>query len=736
MNAPLLLLWFATGVLNSPLAAAELLAQSGQEITKKSEAFDCGQSFKAEGEPLVLWHAWRDQEAEALAKVVAACGLPLKVTSSPFEGFPEKVSTALAHGRGPDLFIFAQDRMGQWLKAGDLATQQAVPGRFLPVAQEAFLHEGQSYGLPLASKSLVLFVNRALEEQPLEDLAMVPPRDQPLLWTTLDSYYHAFPFLAAAGAAPFDEAGQLQFPSESDRQGLEMLGRLVNELKVLPRSLNADQAKAAFIEGRATYLMDGPWSLDGLRAQVQELEIRPLPKVNGRPLRPFLGVDGVFVSAHSTRLELARSVASALASDRSAALRLERAGQLVPNLKVGAWAKAQGLRPLASQAMAAQVNGYPTPTQAEMLAIWGPAKDAVTAVVRQGTPAEDALSLAKRRIQKMLDPLPPPADLAPWFVVAGLLGVMGLIVVVRRYRADRLTRRSRTPLPTLLGFALPGGLVLILLVGAPILTGLGMSLFARGEESWRFVGFANYLSILASDGLGPTHPLSFWFTLVVTVLWTLINVALHFGIGLGLALLLFRPGLKFRTPLRLLLILPWAIPNYITALAWKGLFDEQFGAVNAMLLTLGLDPVGWWDTGVAAFTANLCTNVWLGFPFMMVTALGALSAIDGDQLEAARMDGAGSWFRLRHVILPQVMPAMVPALLLGTIWTFNAFNVIYLVSGGAPAHATDILVSEAYRFAFEGQQRYGYAAAYSVLIFGILVLFAWASTGVKRRRES
>ena len=92
--------------------------------------------------------------------------------------------------------------MGQWLKAGDLATQQAVPGRFLPVAQEAFLHEGQSYGLPLASKSLVLFVNRALEEQPLEDLAMVPPRDQPLLWTTLDSYYHAFPFLAAAGAAP------------------------------------------------------------------------------------------------------------------------------------------------------------------------------------------------------------------------------------------------------------------------------------------------------------------------------------------------------------------------------------------------------------------------------------------------------------------------------------------------------------------------------------------------------
>ena len=115
-----------------------------------------------------------------------------------------------------------------------------------------------------------------------------------------------------------------------------------------------------------------------------------------------------------------------------------------------------------------------------------------------------------------------------------------------------------------------------------------------------------------------------------------------------------------------------------------------------------------------------------------VTALGALASLPNDQIEAARLDGASAWMRLRHIVLPQLLPAMIPAMLLGTIWTFNAFNVIYLVSGGDPAHSTDILVSEAYRWAFEGQGRYGYAAAYSVLIFGLLVLFGLAS----RKREA
>src|SRR5690606_29566297 len=104
------------------------------------------------------------------------------------------------------------------------------------------------------------------------------------------------------------------------------------------------------------------------------------------------------------------------------------------------------------------------------------------------------------------------------------------------------------------------------------------------------------------------------------------------------------------------------------------------------------------------------------FPFMMVTILGALQAIPKDLYDAAWVDGASTWQRFRHVTLPLVGPALVPAIVLGTIWTFNMFNVVFLVSEGQPEGATDILVTEAYRWAFARNGRFGYAAAYSVII--------------------
>ena len=144
----------------------------------------------------------------------------------------------------------------------------------------------------------------------------------------------------------------------------------------------------------------------------------------------------------------------------------------------------------------------------------------------------------------------------------------------------------------------------------------------------------------------------------------------------------------------MLLIVPWAVPNYITALIWKGMFHRQFGAVNALLaLRSASQPVSWFSRFSTAFTANVATNVWLGFPFMMVVTLGALSRIPRELYEAAAVDGATRWQRFRHVTLPLLRPALLPAVLLGAVWTFNMFNVIFLVSGGEPDGATDILVS-------------------------------------------
>jgi arabinogalactan oligomer/maltooligosaccharide transport system permease protein len=170
---------------------------------------------------------------------------------------------------------------------------------------------------------------------------------------------------------------------------------------------------------------------------------------------------------------------------------------------------------------------------------------------------------------------------------------------------------------------------------------------------------------------------------------------------------------------------PWAIPNYITALLWKGMFHRQFGAISHLLQALHIEPIGWFTHFSTSFAANVITNTWLGFPFMMVVALGALQSIPADLYEAAAVDGASRWKQFRHVTLPLLRPALLPAVILGSVWTFNMFNIIYLVSGGDPGGATDILVSEAYRWAFQRNEAYGFAAAYSTLIFLVLLGYSW-----------
>ena len=177
----------------------------------------------------------------------------------------------------------------------------------------------------------------------------------------------------------------------------------------------------------------------------------------------------------------------------------------------------------------------------------------------------------------------------------------------------------------------------------------------------------------------------------------------------------------------MLLIVPWAVPNYITALIWKSMFHKQFGAVNGLLIWLGLEPVSWFSHFWTAFAANLSTNTWLGFPFMMVVTLGALQAIPRDLEEAAEVDGAGRFARFFSITLPLLRPALLPAVILGSVWTFNMFNIIFLVSGGEPDGATEILISEAYRWAFTRQEQYGYAAAYATLIFGVLLIYSWGT---------
>ena len=272
-------------------------------------------------------------------------------------------------------------------------------------------------------------------------------------------------------------------------------------------------------------------------------------------------------------------------------------------------------------------------------------------------------------------------------------------------------------------YILPGGIGILLLSFAPLFSGIILSFFRVKYGKYEFVFLENYYEILIGGLKDISNPEGFYYTFFITVIWTAVNIFFHLLIGMSIALILNNKRLKFKKIYSVIFIIPWAIPNYITALIWKSMFHKQFGSINDFLVLLGFERISWFTGTFTAFTANLLTNIWLGFPFMMVMTLGALQSIPAHLYDAATMDGATKWQQFKHITLPMLKPALLPSVILGIIWTFNMFNVIYLVSGGEPNGSTDILITEAYRWAFERNGRYGYSAAYATIIFIVLFLY-------------
>ncbi len=317
------------------------------------------------------------------------------------------------------------------------------------------------------------------------------------------------------------------------------------------------------------------------------------------------------------------------------------------------------------------------------------------------------------------------AALVPFLVLLVLLLLLGTWGVAG---LGRLVL-GMVSMPGVYAYVVPAMVGMVVLVLVPFVMGILLGFFTTDYE---FIGLNNFQEILFPAAVSDTN---FYFTLGVTVLWTVTNVVLHVSIGLALALVLNNPAVKGRAIFRVLLIVPWAVPNYITALIWKWMFNYEFGAINLVLQSLGLSKVAWFGTSFwTNFFANLATNVWLGFPFMMVVSLGALQSIPGALYEAADIDGASRWQKFRGITIPLLKPALFPAIILGTIWTFNMFNVIYLVSGGGPDNQTNILITEAYRF-FKVLNRYGFAAAYCLMIFVILLLYTVITNRITKATE-
>ncbi|MGM0509051.1 MAG: carbohydrate ABC transporter permease [Fusobacteriota bacterium] len=279
-----------------------------------------------------------------------------------------------------------------------------------------------------------------------------------------------------------------------------------------------------------------------------------------------------------------------------------------------------------------------------------------------------------------------------------------------------------------------------------------------------WVAFTNYSgTVLLKDVTFPTLEMfkrvftsstsDFWDILFVNIWWTVINIVLSVGLGILLALILNQKKMKFKKIYRTLLVLPWAVPQYVTALTWKAMYNKEFGAFNQILAPIynlfdNPDGLNWLSKSYISleplrdipligaalvnviglkgylislpFMAVVLVNVWLGFPFMMIVALGGLQSISETFYEAAEIDGATKYQQFKYITAPLLKPTMIPAIILSIIWTFNQFNVIYLIT---THDKMSLLVVSAYRAAFERFQ-FAYAGAYSVVVFVILASYS------------
>ena len=269
------------------------------------------------------------------------------------------------------------------------------------------------------------------------------------------------------------------------------------------------------------------------------------------------------------------------------------------------------------------------------------------------------------------------------------------------------------------GLLLPTLAVLALVILYPLAEGFRISLMRMRLTSTaapRFTGFENYIDLFQDE--------KFWFTLRTTVIWTAANVVAQIVLGLALALLL-NERLKARGLYRSLALIPYIVPSVAAALIWRWMYDGSSGIFNAILFRLGLIEQyrPWLGEVSTALPAVIIESVWKGTPFVMILLLAGLQTIAPEYYEAAGIDGASAWQRFRDITLPLLSPALAVATVLTTVYTVNNFNAIWLMTQGGPLGSTEILFTWAYKMAFE-RFDFGMAATISVVLFGILAIFA------------
>ena len=688
---------------------------------------------------LVLWHAYAgggDEEKALLEILKGFKDAEVEVLALPGEALDPKLASASLVGEGPDVFIAEHQHLGEYRArkiVGPVGDAFEGDAAFVALAVSALREDGQTWGVPLSPKCVALFVNDDLVKKTpvdLEGIAEMTGSFPSGVFTLVydpRTYTHAA-FFGAFGGEVLTKDDQWGFIGPGAEASLALARDLVVKGAV-PEAAEYNLLKELFKAGKAAFVISGPWLQAELGTKGLRYHVEVLPRIRaaGQPMRPWVTVESAMLTKEGAVKPEARALARWLGGREAAQTRARVARMLSVRADVE-MPEDPSLRAFTEQVRLAQ----PMPASRAMQAVWDPADRALIKALSGNAPPDVALAEAKRRFDMVRRPLPPPASPTPYIVIVGVT-LLGLVFTwLRGAKKGDFTAEVKKSLPAY-KYVLHSVIAVGALVIAPLVVGAATSLFTgnlvgdTGER--RFVGLANFIDILTAQGGALLATGSFYVVLLVTLLWTFANLFFHVVIGVSLALLLSKPMLRLKAMYRVLLIVPWAVPSYITALVWQGMFHRQFGALTGLihaingLLGTDVQPISMFARFSTAFTANLSTNVWLGFPFMMVVTLGALTGVSQDVLEAAEVDGATRWQRLWRVTLPMIRPVLAPSITLGAIWTFNMFNVVNLVSGGQPDGSTNILVTEAYAWAFTREAKYGYAAAYSVLIFFMLFGF-------------
>lgn len=554
------------------------------------------------------------------------------------------------------------------------------------------------------------------------------------VWNYTEPFWY-IPFFGGYGGHVFDENNNPELDTPAAEKAFQLILDMRNKSKIMPPECDYDIADNMFNQGNAAMIINGDWSWNKYIASPHvDFGLARIPYVEETQMwcSPMVSATGYSVnsSAKGEVLEATKRVLGYLTSEEVQEQFVEKF-KSIPSLKSLQERPAIANDPVMMMSAKQIEVGQLMPIIPEMRAAWDAMRPALQNVIAGNMSPEQAAEyqqeLCLQKIAAMYEGSEEGVEkrtalASTIFTILGIaLGLYFTYVLVFKFILALMrkpnsfeTKNARFAVI----MAVPASVILFGVVIYPFFYNIILSfsnMNMTNVNSWTIIGFGQYIKVFAEK--------IFYSVFFKTVIWTIVNVFFHVTLGVFLAVLLNRhlPG---KAIIRVLLILPWAVPEYITALTWRGMFMYDTGAINLILHKLGIPAVHWLSGATTAFIASMVTNIWLGVPFMMIIALGGLQSIPKELYEAAEIDGASAWKKFWKVTVPLLKHVMIPAITLGIVWTFNKLTVIWLVTnGGQPADKSHILVSYVYRAAFN-LYRYGYAAAFSMIIFLVLVVFS------------